>query len=74
MVGCEGFNQLEGVDYDETFTPVVKPQTIRIILTIALTRRWTIKQLDVKNAFFYGYFKESIFMETTTWVSRSASS
>lgn len=59
----KGFNQLEGADYDETFSLVVKPQTIRIILTTALTRRWKIKQLDVKNAFLHGYLKEPVFME-----------
>ena len=42
---------------------MVKPPTIRIILTIALTRRWKIKQLDVKNAFLHGYLKEPVFME-----------
>jgi hypothetical protein len=42
-----GFTQRPGIDYDETFRPVVKPATIRVVLTLALSRSWPIHQLDV---------------------------
>jgi hypothetical protein len=49
-----GFTQRPGVEYDETFGPVVKPGTIRTVLTLALSRAWPMHQLDVKNAFPHG--------------------
>jgi hypothetical protein len=49
-----GFTQRAGVDFGETFTPVVKPATICTVLTIAASRRWTTKQLDVSNVFLHG--------------------
>ncbi|GKF51068.1 ribonuclease H-like domain-containing protein, partial [Tanacetum coccineum] len=49
---ANGSTQLEGVDVDETFSPVVKPGTIRTVLSLAASRHWLIHQLDVKNAFY----------------------
>ncbi|GKD96377.1 ribonuclease H-like domain-containing protein [Tanacetum coccineum] len=51
---ANGSTQLEGVDVDETFSPVVKPGTIRTVLSLATSRHWPIHQLDVKNAFLHG--------------------
>ncbi|GJS84497.1 ribonuclease H-like domain-containing protein [Tanacetum coccineum] len=45
-----------GVDFDETFSPVVKPATIRTVLSLAVSRQWPIHQLDVKNAFLNEVF------------------
>ncbi|GKC30920.1 ribonuclease H-like domain-containing protein [Tanacetum coccineum] len=49
---ANGRNQQQGIDCDETFSPVVKPATIHTVLSLAVSRYWPIHQLDVKNAFF----------------------
>lgn len=59
---AKGFHQQEGFDFNETFSPVVKPVTIRLILTLALTNKWSIQQIDVNNAFLNGLLDEEIFM------------
>lgn len=56
-----GFSQEQGVDFDETFSPVVKLATVRIVLFIALSHYWLIHQLDVKNAFLHGTPSEEVF-------------
>ncbi|KAH9698429.1 hypothetical protein KPL71_024008 [Citrus sinensis] len=59
---AKGFHQTQGVDFFETFSPVVKPCTIRIILSLAVMNYWTIRQLDVNNAFLNGILTEDVFM------------
>ncbi|GJS50237.1 ribonuclease H-like domain-containing protein [Tanacetum coccineum] len=55
-------SQQLGVDFDETFSPVVKPATIRTVLSLAVSRKWPIHQLDVKNAFLDGDLSETVYM------------
>jgi hypothetical protein len=61
-----GFSQEHGIDFDETFSPVVKPATIRVILSVALFSGWQIRQLDVKNAFLHGRLSEVVFCHQPT--------
>ncbi|KAH9740954.1 reverse transcriptase Ty1/copia-type domain-containing protein [Citrus sinensis] len=52
-----------GVDFDETFSPVIKATSIHFILAIAVSSKWLIKQLDVCNAFLHRLLKEIVYME-----------
>ncbi|KAK4352609.1 hypothetical protein RND71_028127 [Anisodus tanguticus] len=61
LVG-DGKTQQVVIDCGETFSPVVKPATIRIVLSLALSKTWPIYQLDVKNAFLHGDLKETVYM------------
>ena len=60
---AKGFHQRAGSDFQETFSPVIKPVTVRIILTIAVSNKWTIQQIDVNNAFLNGTLEEEVFMQ-----------
>jgi hypothetical protein len=55
---AKGFKQQYGIDYDDTFSPVVKISTIQIILSIVVSRGWSLCQLDVQNTFLHGYLEE----------------
>lgn len=59
---ARGFNQLKELDYEETFSPVVKKRTIRLILTLALSNGWSLNQLDVSNPFLHGDLHEKLFL------------
>lgn len=60
---AKGFSQIHGLDFEDTFIPVVHPATVRIILSIAVTSGWPLHQLDVKNAFLHGHISEEVYMD-----------
>jgi len=59
---ARGFQQTAGLDYDKTFSPVVKASTVRIILSIVVHLNWEVRQLDINNVFLNGNLKETVFM------------
>jgi hypothetical protein len=58
----KGFKQCLDIDYDDTFSPVVKPATMRLVLSITLSQG-TIRQLDEQNMFFHDVIEEDVFMK-----------
>ena len=63
QVVAKGYFQLEGVDYHEVFSPVVKHTSIRLILTMVALDDLELEQLDEKTVFFHGNLEERIYME-----------
>ena len=51
-----------GLDYEETFAPMAKMTTVRTIMALAVSKGWSLCQMDLKNAFLHGDLKEAIFM------------
>jgi hypothetical protein len=54
---AKGFKQRYGIDYEDTFSPVVKAATIRVILSLVLSQGWSLRQLDVQNAFLHAFLR-----------------
>jgi hypothetical protein len=60
---AKGFQQVHGIDYDETFAPVEKMHSIRLALSIPTTKGWEVHQMYVKNAFLHGDISKEIYMD-----------
>ena len=60
---ARGFSQVEGIDYDETFAPVVRYTSIWTIMAITAEMGWKIHQMDVKTAFLNGILEEEVYIE-----------
>lgn len=59
---AKGFSQELGLDYGETFSLMVKPTTVRLVLALATKFGWDLRQLDVKNAFLHEVLEEEFYM------------
>ena len=59
---AQGYSQMEGVDYDETFAPVARMESIRILLALACQLKYKLYQMDVKTAFLNGLLKEDVYV------------
>jgi hypothetical protein len=59
---AKGYKQRYGLDYEDTFSPVVKSATIRLVLSLVDSKQWTTCQLDVQNAFLHGVLEEDVYM------------
>lgn len=60
---AKGFKQCYGIDYEDTFSPVVKAAAIKLVLSIAVSKGWSLRQLDVQNAFLHGVLEEDVYMK-----------
>jgi hypothetical protein len=59
----KGFKQRLCIDYDDIFSPVIKPITIRLVLSLAVSQGWVLRQLDVQNTFLHGILEEEVYMK-----------
>ena len=60
---AKGFSQQLGIDYNETFAPVARLDTVRMILSIAAQKNWKVYQMDVKSAFLNGILEEEVYIK-----------
>ena len=60
---AKGYTQVPGLNYTDTFSPIIKATTVRVVLSLAVTNKWSRCQLDVKNAFLNGHLTEHVYME-----------
>lgn len=59
---AKGYNQRFRIDYLESFSPVAKVVTVRILLSLSTSNNWFLHQLDINNAFLHGYLDEEVYL------------
>lgn len=59
---AKGFHQIEGIDYTESFSPIAKPITERVLLTIATAKQWHVQQIDINNTYLHGFLDKEVYM------------
>lgn len=59
---AKGYDHVEGIDYTETFSLIVKPTTIQIVLTLVMSKVWVVRQLDVNNTFLNEKLGEDVYI------------
>lgn len=59
---AKGYKQRYGLDYEDTFNPMVKEATIRLVLSFAVSKGWSLRQLYVQNTFLHGILEEEVYM------------
>jgi len=64
-LAAQGYSQQEGIDYTETFAPVVRLKAIRLLLSYAVNHGITLHQMDVKSAFLNGVISEEVYVKET---------
>ncbi|KAA0025464.1 putative mitochondrial protein [Cucumis melo var. makuwa] len=64
---AQGYAQVEGVEFDETFAPIAKLEAICLLLDISCIHRFKLYQMDVKSAFLNGYLKEEVYVTQPKW-------
>ena len=62
---AQGYSEVEGVDFDESFTPVAHLESIRVLLALACHLKFKLYQMDVKTTFLNGFLKEDIYVAQT---------
>jgi hypothetical protein len=60
---AQGYTQVEGLDFEETFAPVPRLESIRLLLVVACILKFNLYQMDVKSAFLNGYLHEEVYVE-----------
>ncbi len=60
---AKGYAQTHGIDYDETFVPVAKMATVKVVIAMAASRGWVLHQMDVNNVFLHGELKEEMYLD-----------